>query len=187
MTEQNELNMVDEDLEYEDLEQPEEPVAFVVDNDQKAEWCIHKIVEIDADTERWKRFYTERMKAIEDSNRFRIAHIKQKLIPYLQMVPLKDTKTQRKYSLPSGDLIFKKEHTKVEHDDAVLIEWLRENAPEYIKTKPSVDWRTLKDELREEGGEYFLDIGDTEMLVPGVTDSVVPAEFVVAPKAGKNG
>ena len=173
-----------ENIYFEDMDE-ETPAAdtteaFVVDSDPKAEWCIRKIAEIDAETERWKRFYTERMKAIEDSNRFRIAHIKQKLIPYLQQVPLKDTKTTQKYSLPSGDLIIKKEHTKVEHDDEKLLEWLKQNASEYIRTKESVDWRTLKDQLFESDGEFFLT--DTGEKVPGISETIVPAEFEVKPK-----
>ena len=176
---------------YEDMDEevPETAAVedFVVDSDQKAEWCLHKIREAQAETERWKRFYAERAKAIEESNMFRIARLKQKLLPYLMSVPRKDTKTQQKYSLLSGDLILKKEHTRIDHDDEALLPWVKKNAYEFVRVKESVDWRSLKDHLIENGGEYFLDIGDTEMLVPGVTDSVVPAEFVVAPKAGKNG
>lgn len=173
-----------ENIYFEDMDE-ETPVAetteeFVVDTDQKAEWCIRKVAEIEAETERWKKFYAERAKAIEESNMFRIAHIKQKLIPYLQMVPLKDTKTTQKYVLPSGELIIKKEHTKVEHDDEKLLVWLKQNACEYIRTKESVDWRTLKDQLYENSGEYFL--RETGEKVPGVSDSIVPAEFEVKPK-----
>ncbi len=164
------------------LEEDETPSAdavetFVVDSDQKADWCIRKIKEINEDTERWKRFYTERARAVEESNMFRIAHIKQLLIPYIQNVPMKETKTQSKYSLPSGDLILKRERTKVEHDDEVLLGWLQQNAYEYVKTKESVDWKALKERLFESEGEFFLQ--DTGEKVPGVTETTVPAEFEV--------
>jgi hypothetical protein len=166
-------------LEDMDEEVPEAAAIeeFVVDDDQKAEWCLHKIREAQAETERWKRFYAERAKAVEESNMFRIARLKQKLLPYLMSVPRKDTKTQQKYSLLSGDLILKKEHTRIDHDDEALLPWVKQNAYEYVRVKESVDWRSLKDHLIENGGEYFL--AETGEKVPGVTDTIVAAEFEV--------
>lgn len=182
--------MVDTDgLEYEDLISNEPAPAqqdthsgFVVDSDSKAEWCIHKIMEIQAETVRWKNFYMEQMKAVEDSNMFRIARIKTLLIPYMQKVPLKETKTKRKYSLPSGDLVIKREHTRIEHDDSALLDWLH-GMPEgrlYIKNKESVDWKALKPYLVEkDGAYYFMETGEA---VPSVRNVFVPSEFVVSPK-----
>lgn len=167
------------------LEDDEVPTAdavetFVVDSDQKADWCIRKIKEINEETERWSRFYAERAKAVEESNMFRVARIKQLLIPYLQQIPMKETKTQSKYSLPSGDLVLKRERTKVEHDDEALLPWLQQNAYEFVKTKESVDWKSLKDRIFESEGEFFLQ--DTGEKIPGIMETVVPAEFEVKVK-----
>lgn len=175
------MTEAEKDFYQEDMDE-EVPEAgtveeFVVDTDQKAEWCLHKIREAQDETERWKRFYAERAKAVEDSNMFRIARLKQKLIQYMQHVPKKDTKTTQKYSLMSGDLVIKKEHTRIDHDDDVLLAWLVDNAPEYIRVKESVDWRALKDQLVEKDGDYFF--VETGEKVPGVTDTLVPAEFDV--------
>lgn len=151
--------------------------AFVVDNDQKADWCIRQIKARQEDTDRWKRFYAERAKAVEESNMFAIARLKQHLIPYIQQVPMKETKTRSKYGLPSGDLVLTKEHTKIEHDDDSLLEWLKQNAAEYVKTKEAVNWKDLKDHLKEIDGSYYLT--DNGEKVPGVSSVLVPAEFDV--------
>lgn len=187
MDERNEFMPFEPDELAEPIDEDEVPEAdtterFVVDSDIKAEWCIRKIAEIQQETERWGRFYDERKKAVEESNMFRIAHLKQLLIPYINQVPMKEGKTQKKYTLPSGDLVIKKEHTKIEHDDAKLLEWLK-NTPDgrlYIKKKESVDWRALKPELIENNGMFYF--SETGECVDGVSSVVVPAEFVVTPK-----
>lgn len=175
------MTETEKDFYQEDMDEEVPEIAavddFVVDSDQKAEWCLHKIREAMDETERWKRFYNEKINAIEESNRFRIARLKQKLIPYMQKVPKKDTKTTQKYSLLSGDLVIKKEHTQIEHDDEKLLPWIEQNAGEYVRIKKAVDWKNLKPQLIENGGEYFLK--ETGEKVPGVTDTLVPAEFDV--------
>jgi phage host-nuclease inhibitor protein Gam len=67
-------------------------------------------------------------------------------------VPHKVTKTQENYALPSGKLVFKKQQPEYTRDDAALVEWLKENGGEqYVITKESVDWSSLKATLNVVG------------------------------------
>ena len=145
--------------------------GFTVTDDSAAEWCIRKMQEADEEFDRWNNWYQEKIaqaKAKRDATRERMtAYLRE----YAEMIPMKETKTQRSYPLPHGKLIWKKASTKLEHDDEVLLKTLKDQGrDEYIKviTTEKVAWAELKKELTETGE-----------LPEGVTVVEVPETFEV--------
>ena len=171
-------------IENEELNVSEEEAGFYVDDDQKAEWCLDKIREANAEKEKWTAFYMDRLKKICDREDSRIAFFEMKLAMYFGMVPHKETKTQASYQLPSGKLVLKEQKPEWTHDDAQLLPWVKENLPGFVRTKETVDWAELKKEL----GVIVLDDGSHEivnadgLIVPGVTVTERPEKFVVEVK-----
>lgn len=147
----------------EKLETEEE---FRVDDDQKAEWCLQKIREANADMERWLAFYDQRKEAVKADTASRIAFFEHHLQEYFGSVPHKVTKTQENYPLPSGKLVFKQQEPEYERDDENVLAWLKENGGEkYIKVKESLDWSGLKKSLTV-CGETVAD--ENGVIIPGI-------------------
>ena len=53
--------------EIEENEQ-EERAGFVIDNDQKADWAVRRIAELEADTQKWKDYYKAQSERVAQSN-----------------------------------------------------------------------------------------------------------------------
>jgi phage host-nuclease inhibitor protein Gam len=97
---------------------------------------------------------------------------------YFGTVQHKVTATEENYRLPSGKLVMKKPSMEFERDDESLLSWLKENGhPEFIKTKESVDWSSLKKTLVVVGGSVTDEDGQ---IVPCITAVEKPAEFKIA-------
>ena len=147
----------------EKLETEEE---FRVDDDQKAEWCLQKIREANADMEKWLEFYDQRKEAVKADTANRIAFFEHHLREYFNSVPHKVTKTQENYPLPSGKLVFKQQEPEYERDDESVLAWLKENGGEkYIKVKESLDWSGLKKTLTVCGETVADENGE---VIPGI-------------------
>ena len=147
----------------EKLETEEE---FRVDDDQKAEWCLQKIREANADMEKWLEFYDQRKEAVKADTANRIAFFEHHLREYFNSVPHKVTKTQENYPLPSGKLVFKQQEPEYERDDENVLAWLKENGGEkYIKVKESLDWSGLKKTLTVCGETVADENGE---VIPGI-------------------
>ena len=142
--------MINEIYDIEDIDEGKK--SFTIDSDTKADWAIKKVKYEDANNERLIACIDaeiEQLKAKKEEikNRNNTAFLKGKLCEYFESVKdnAKETKTQLKYELPSGSLIFKKPSVSYERDNDKIISWLTENNKfEYIKTNPSVDWAELK-------------------------------------------
>lgn len=153
----------------------EEERGFEVTDDIKAEWCLKKIQEANAEMAKWVRFYDEQIRKAKDRAAFRVAYLEHLLRPYFDSVPKKETKTQASYQLPSGKLVMKAQKPEWAHDDTQLLPWVKNNLPGYVKVKESVDWMELKKELslvELQAGDgtigYTVVNADGE-IVPGVT------------------
>lgn len=172
-----------EDTPQEEEESREEYAGFVVDDDQKADWCLKKIREAQAEKEKWADFYMTRMKQVFDRCDRTISFMEDKLKPYFATVPKKETKTQMSYQLPGGKLVLKRQAPEFERDDSALIPWLRKNYEgDWVKTKESVDWAALKKAFAEDDcigmqGSHFITL-DGE-IIPGITVTERPDKFVV--------
>lgn len=148
------------------FEQVEEQPKFFVDNDQKAEWCLQKIREAQADKDRWKAFYAEQYKAVEESADATIHNMEEMLAEYFGMVPHKQTATQEYYKLPSGKLVLKKQEPKYERNDDEIIDWLKKNdCRGFIKVEESLDWAGLKKKVAVVGENMATEDGE---IIPGI-------------------
>ena len=168
--------------EDEILQEEDEQITFIVDDDQKAEWCLGKIREAEAEKAKWKAFYEERLEKICAAEDAKIEHMRFLLEQYFRTVPHKQTKTQESYQLPSGKLVVKQQAPEIKHDDEAIMQWLYENsqAPEtYIEIKDSLKWGELKKVLKVAGDAMTTEDGE---IIPGITVTERPDVFKVEVK-----
>lgn len=136
------LQIIDEEL-------PQE--GFAVDNDNLAEWAIKKIAEERAETQRYinvcdtmiNEYELKKQKAKEQL-KTKTAYLINSLNQYFQTVKPHETKTQKTYKLPSGTLRLKHGTPEFIRDEEALLKWAKENAPEQVKVKETVNWGELK-------------------------------------------
>lgn len=144
----------------------DEQRGFVVDDDRKADWCVRKIQELEADTASWKTYYEEQLERIKAQNDSSILYFKELLSAYFASVPHKVTKTAESYKLPNGTLRLKQQQPEYTKDEPVIIEWARKNVPELVEDVPRLKWADLK-KLGQADGEQLI-IPETGEVVPGV-------------------
>lgn len=153
------------------MEEWEEEQGFRITDDGGARWAVEQMKAADEEYERdlmWYQGLIEKAKAKRDAKQARMI---QYLRDYAEIVPMKETKTQKSYPVPGVKLVLKKATTKMEHDDAVILQTLKEQGRrEYIKTVTTekLDWAGLKKELVETGE-----------IIDGVTVVDVPETFTV--------
>ena len=137
-----------------ELENKIDDEKFIVDTAQKANWAIKTIKE---DRERRDLFISVAKGEIDKLNQ-QIADVTKEcdnstsfllygLNDYMLTAPAKETKTQRKLSLPSGDIIVKLSKKDYSYDDANLLKWLKSNATDYVENKPKAKWGEFKKDL----------------------------------------
>lgn len=167
-----------EDREYEASEQ------FEITDDSKAEWAIKKVLEakkererllqlIDAERER----LDEKEEKIEKRYESDTAYLMSKLNAYLDTVERKKTKTQEAYQLLSGKLVRKFAKQKLTPDKTALLEWCKENAPEFIKHTEEAMWGEVKSKFAISGANVVCT--ETGECVQCVNITEEPAEFDV--------
>jgi hypothetical protein len=159
----------------------DEQEDFLVDNDQKAEWALIKIKEIDSEYERLSNvcalqidFYKSQQKQYEEKKSNDRCNLVSMLSQYFENVTSKETKTQATYKLPSGKLVKKLEKREFTHDPEKLLEVLANT--EFVEKKPSLKWGEFKKTLQIVGDHAVDESGE---IVEGVTVAVKPASFDV--------
>ena len=175
--------MNEQEMMIEESAMTEEERRFTVDDDQKAEWCLEKIREAEAEKDKWKKFYADRLEKINNEQDATIERMRHYLEQYFLTVPHKVTKTQESYQLPSGKLVVKQHGPTFEHDDDQILEWLWANSlkPEtYIEIKEKLKWADLKKVLKVAGNGMATEDGE---VVPGITVTEHEPEFRVEVKA----
>lgn len=138
------------EYEIEDITNEKEP--FRVDCDSKADWCVKIIKQEEAETERLIDTINQEIdilkakkERLQSQLQSKTGFLKGKLAEYFDTVEKKELKTQLKYILPSGSLVFVKPSIRYDRDNEKILNWLTENNKyEYIKTNPTVDWAELK-------------------------------------------
>ena len=149
----------------------EEEQGFRITDDGGARWAVEQMKAADEEYEldlMWYQGLIEKAKAKRDAKKARMTEY---LRDYAEIVPMKETKTQKSYPVPGGKLVLKKATTKLEHDDAVIMEDLKKQGrTEYIKTvvTEKLDWAGLKKDYLENGE-----------AVDGITVVEVPETFTV--------
>lgn len=153
--------------------------GWTIQDDQQAEWAIKQIRAAREDLDRWTRFYTTMIERMKSSTDNKVAFMTSKLEEYFRTVPHKESRTQEKYTLPSGDLVLKKSKEVWNHDDNALMQWAKSNGlSEFIKVKESVSWSDIKKRLTVDSNGILCD-SETGLVCDGVTVSTEDARFVV--------
>ena len=143
--------------------------GFRVTDDGGAVWCVQKIREAQDECNRMVMWYAAQIEKAKARMNATVERMTTYLREYGEIVPAKETDTQRSYKFPGGKMIWKKEHREYRHDDAVVLEGLkRDGRTEYIKTVEKLDWAGLKKEISVTGE-----------LPEGVTMETVPESFEV--------
>lgn len=172
------------EAELEEEMRAEESAEFTIDTDEAAEWALKKVLAakkerdrltalVDAERERLDRTQEGIDKRYESDTSYLLF----KLSEYFKTVEHKETKTQESYQLLSGKLVFKKPTQKMEQNKDVLLEWCKQNAPEYVKTEQSVEWGQIKKNMKIVGDAVIYDA--TGEIVSGVAVSEVAGVFDV--------
>ena len=167
-------------------EAAQEKKAFVIDDDNKADWAIRKIDEEKQEFNRIRELAEEQTARIEQKveaaeRRFnqRTSYLRSLLDSYFMQVPHRKTKTQESYRLLSGSLVLKLPKVKPVYEEDELVEYLKESGmPDYIKTEEKARWGELKKLLDLSQGKHPV-IKDTGELVECIRVEETPAEFKV--------
>lgn len=174
--------MIDEKIFLE--EEETETSDFAIETDEMAEWALKKVLaakeekeRLSALIEREREILDHKQKEIDKRYESDTSYLILKLNEYFQTVKHKETKTQESYQLLSGKLVFKKPTQKIEQQKEALLEWCKENAPEYVKTEQSVEWGQIKKCMKIVGDVVIYDT--TGEIVSGVTISETAGTFDV--------
>lgn len=171
---------ITDDMEEIEGTEQEESASFSIDNDQKADWAIRKIMDTENAAKMWKEYYKKQSDRVEKTTQQRIAYFTALLESYFDTVPHKVTKTSEKYKLPSGVLVRKAQAPEYERDDAQIIAWCEENAPSCVENVPKLKWTSLKGLFEENNGQAIDEI--TGEVVPGI--KIIPRDPVFAVQKG---
>ena len=151
---------------------------FVVTDDMSADWCIRKIREEDEQLAKLTEWYERQKKLAQEQHDARVSYFTGLLEYYFETVPSRETKTQYKYSLPSGDMILSKERDDYKAvDEEKLLSWCLTNAPDLVKTVAKPMWAEIKKRLSDVEG-MIVD-KETGLFVDGVQIETKPEEFKV--------
>lgn len=165
------------------LEELEQVEQFQVTDDQKADWCLQKIAEADAELEKLTAWYQRQIDLAKEHHESRVSYFTELLKKYFSTVPAKETKTMSKYSLPSGELIMSKAKEDFKAaDKEKLLSWCITNDPELIKVESSPKWAEIKKRLTTDAEGKIVD-SETGLFVDGVELEEKPEEFKVKARA----
>ena len=164
------------------LEELEQVEQFQVTDDQKADWCLQKIAEADAELDRLTDWYQRQIDLAKENHDSCVRYFTGLLRDYFSTVPAHETKTMSKYSLPSGELVMTKAKEDFKAaDKEKLLSWCITNDPELIKVESSPKWAEIKKRLTIVEGKIVDN--ETGLFVDGVELEEKPEEFKVKARA----
>lgn len=149
--------------------------TWKIENDQQAEWWIKRHQFELRDLQRNLSLVKEEMRILEqkeleimDKQKQIESSMQAKLIEYFESIPddvKKSTKTQTKYTLPSINIIRKRQNPEYVQNEE-FISYLKESYPEYIEVVEKAKWGEFKKRTDVINGQLI----DTETgeIVQGV-------------------
>jgi len=164
--------------------------GFVVDDDSKASWCLRKIKKMKKKLNDNEKLADELISKIEeeirdiedwrDSENEKIQNnidfLKNKLRGYADSLKEQDPDLKT-YSLPHGDLKFRKQRPKWKYNENKLLDFVEHNFDEALKIKKKVSKRTLKRNAEVAGNNAVLT--KTGQVIEGVTIVNRPEKFKI--------
>lgn len=162
-------------MQEEEQEELHEVACF---DDTSAEYLMRRIKEANEQYERMATWYEFNLKKAAEIRDNLVAWAERGLRSFLDVAPVKKSKTQISYELPSGKLVLKQQAPEYTRDDDALVPWLKENGmTEMVKVKESANWAELKKKLKE-GPDGTMVTEDGE-IVPGVKAEEREPKFTV--------
>lgn len=165
----------------EDLEVREQ---FEITDDSSAEWALKKIIEAKRERQRLldlidveKANLDAKKEQVNKRYETDTGFLLSKLNAYLDTVERKKTKTQETYQLLSGKLVRKFAKQKLVPDKEALLDWCKQNAPEYVKHTEEAMWGEVKGKFSIIDGVVIC--SDTGELVTCVSVEESPITFDV--------
>ena len=168
-----------EDLEASEEEQEEEVAVL---DDASAEMLLDRIRWANRQYERMEAWYAKQLEKAAAVRDRTVAWAERGLRSYLDMVPVKRSKTQISYELPSGKLVLKEQGPKYDTKDEELVPWLKKNGLNgLVKVKEEANWAELKKMLQisPDGKAMATDDGE---IVPGIKVEQRMPKFTVTLK-----
>jgi len=172
------LNLIDGQVEIEEdvtlfVDGQEQKQEWKITDDTTADWWIERKQEELKDIERLKEqirakidFYQSRLDAECKKEEFIKGDMNSRLIEYFESIPddrKKKTKTLIKYQLPTGTLQKKFKSPTYIKDDAELLKYAKENAPDFIEMKVLLKWGEFKKQTKVVNGQV-VDTNTGEVL-----------------------
>ena len=167
--------------------QEEQKETWRVTDDLTADWCLDKIRDNKVEYDRFEMAVNAKMEQIEaklqaekakmdNENSFFEAKLRQ----YFDTVETKDTKTLKKYSLPSGNLKLTKAKTTFACDkNKTLVDAKKKDLNDYIKQTESFQWGEFK-KLLDVNGDKIVNKETGEIVeLDGLSTVEKQAEFKV--------
>lgn len=162
----------------------ENNTSFEITDDSTAEWALKKIIEAKRERQRLldlvdaeKQNLDIKKEQINKRYEADTGFLLSKLNTYLDTVDRKKTKTQETYQLLSGKLVRKFAKQKLVPDKEALLEWCKQNAPEYVKHTEEAMWGEVKGKFSIIDGAVIC--SDTGELVSCVGVEETPTTFDV--------
>jgi len=168
-------------IENEEEEDGLKEVAVL--DDASAEYMLKRIREADeqyAKMADWYDFQKAKAKKIHDDT---VAWAEGNLRAYFEMVPTKNTKTQRSYDLPGGKLVLKQQEPKFEkEDEARIVAWLKKNKlKDFVKVEETANWAEMKKAMKVQVNGETVCTEDGE-VIPGMKATIREPKFSVTVK-----
>lgn len=158
----------------------QQQIQWHITDDRSAEWAISQIRQANDDTAKWEAHFASQLEKIKASNQETIDFMTAQLEAYFDSVPHKATKTQESYQLPSAKLVRKQQAPEYVKDDAALVAYLKQAAPECVETVEKPRWGEYKKRCSiVDGAVVDMETGE---VVEGVTATERPPVFVVSVK-----
>ncbi|MBR4352666.1 MAG: host-nuclease inhibitor Gam family protein [Bacteroidales bacterium] len=166
-----------------EMEEEEDLQEVAILDDASAEYMLKRIREANAQYERMEAWYAmqlEKAKKIRDNT---VAWAEGNLRAYFDMVPTKNTKTQRSYELPGGKLVLKNQEPEFEKaDEAAVVGWLKKNKMnDMIKVKETANWDEMKKAMKVQVNGETVCTEDGE-VIPGMKATIREPKFTVTVK-----
>lgn len=177
------MDLIDEFLDV----QEDEKEAWKVEDDLAADWCLDKIRESKAVYNRFEMVAKAKIQQIEEALRKQkdkcdseVGFFESKLREYFKTLKTEDTKTLKKYKLPSGQLIMKKSQITFDYDKDKLLQYAeKEKLEEYIKISKDFKWADFKKQLQIKDNNIVNKETGEIVEIEGLVLKERPEEFKV--------
>lgn len=180
------IKLADEFLEIEENNKE----VWIIEDDLSADWCIDRIKDVELEYKNFEDVANAKIKQIKDKLQEKRKEADNersffdwKLREYFNKLKHKETKTLKKYDLPSGKLKLKKSRDTFNYDKNKLLDIAKteDELKGYIKieTKEAFEWGEFKKKLDIIGGQIInKDTGEIVDL-EGLEITKTPEKFEI--------